>query len=125
MKEGVTLMAKSKSGNKKSNKLRAKTSRANFAERTGDGDLLAKGKRAIGDAYYWAQQKGQHLPRASDLHLPDQRAIRNMVEERPLMLGAIGLGIGMVIGAMLPSYGSPRTGRAQASRRSEHAGSRH
>lgn len=118
-------MAKNKAGNKKSNKSRAKTSRANFAERTTNGDLLAKGKRVIGDAYHWAQQKGQHMPRPGDLHLPDQRAIRNIVEERPLMLGAIGLGIGMVIGAILPSYGSPRPGRTPAGRRSEHVGSRH
>jgi hypothetical protein len=118
-------MAKNKSGNKKPNKARTKTSRANLAERPTNGDMLAKGKRAIGDAYDWAQQKGHYLPSASDLHLPDQRAIRNMVEERPLMLGAIGLGIGMVIGAMLPSYGLPRAGRATAGRRSEHAGSRH
>jgi hypothetical protein len=118
-------MAKNKVGNKKSKRARTKASSAAFAERTTNGDLLSKGRRAMGDAYDWAQQKGHYLPSASDLHLPDQRAIRNMVEERPLMLGAIGLGIGMVIGAMLPSYGSPRTGRAQASRRSEHAGSRH
>jgi hypothetical protein len=118
-------MAKNKVGNKKSNRARSTSSRVNFVERTTNGDLLSKGRRAIGDAYDWAQQKGQHLPRAADFHLPDQRAIRNMVEERPLMLGAIGLGIGMVIGAMLPSYGSPRPARVPAGRGNEHAGSRH
>jgi ElaB/YqjD/DUF883 family membrane-anchored ribosome-binding protein len=118
-------MAKNKAGKTKSNRSGTKTSRANFAERTTNGDLLSKSRRAIGDAYDWAQQKGQHLPRAGDLYLPDQRAIRNMVEERPLMLGAIGLGIGMVIGAVLPSYGSPRARRAPAGGRNGHVGSRH
>jgi hypothetical protein len=35
--------------------------------------------------------------------MPDQRMVQKLADERPYMLGAIGLGIGAMIGLMLPS----------------------
>jgi hypothetical protein len=35
--------------------------------------------------------------------IPDQRLVQRLVDERPYMLGAIGLGIGAMIGMMLPN----------------------
>jgi hypothetical protein len=35
--------------------------------------------------------------------MPDQRMVQRLVDERPYMLGALGLGIGAMIGLMLPS----------------------
>jgi hypothetical protein len=75
--------------------------------------LMSQGKQALGDAYGWASEgAGRAFPRASDF-VPDRRALRNMLEERPLVLGAIGLGLGAMIGMMLPSrfMGGNRSGR--------------
>lgn len=35
--------------------------------------------------------------------MPDQRMVQKFVDERPYVLGAIGLGLGAMIGLMLPS----------------------
>lgn len=75
--------------------------------------LMSQGKQALGDAYGWASEgAGRAFPRASDF-VPDRRALRNLLEERPLVLGAIGLGLGAMIGMMLPSrfMGGNRSGR--------------
>ena len=40
--------------------------------------------------------------------MPDQRMVQRLVDERPYMLGALGLGIGAMIGLMLPSPLSAR-----------------
>jgi hypothetical protein len=64
--------------------------------------LMSRGKRAIGGAYDWAADgAGRALPRAAR-HLPDQRTLQSLFEDRPLLLGAIGLGLGAMIGMMLP-----------------------
>ena len=49
---------------------------------------------------------------------PDQRMVQRLVDERPYMLGALGLGIGAMIGLMLPSplsmSGSSTSGRGKS-----------
>lgn len=52
---------------------------------------------------------GRAIPLATR-SLPDQRMVQRLVDERPYMLGAIGLGIGAVIGLMLPGTLSSMTG---------------
>lgn len=65
--------------------------------------LMSQGKQALGEAYGWAANgAGRALPKAAR-YVPDQRALQNLLEERPLVLGAIGLGLGAMIGMMLPS----------------------
>lgn len=49
--------------------------------------------------------------------LGDQRMVQRLVDERPYMLGAIGLGIGAMIGLMLPGTLSSLTGRTSRGRR--------
>ncbi len=94
--------------------------------------LLSQGREALGGAYEWAadgaSRAGRALPRVPYDRLPDQRAMQSFIEDRPLVLGAIGLGIGAMIGMMLParlmSMGSaakksgPRRGQRRASRKS-------
>lgn len=49
----------------------------------------------------------------------DQRMVQRLVDERPYMLGAIGLGIGAIIGLMLPGTLASmrgRSGRVRANR---------
>lgn len=71
--------------------------------------LLSRGRQAVGEAYDWAAEGGSRaMPLAS--RLPDQRMVQRFVDERPYMLGALGLGIGAMIGLMLPSPLSMRGG---------------
>ncbi len=64
--------------------------------------LMTRSKEAIGGAYDWAAEgAGRALPRAAR-RLPDRRTLQSLLEERPFVLGAIGLGLGAMIGMMLP-----------------------
>jgi hypothetical protein len=65
---------------------------------------MSRGKQAIGGAYEWAADgAGRALPRAAR-HLPDQRTLQSVFEDRPILLGVIGLGVGAMIGMMLPRH---------------------
>jgi len=48
-----------------------------------------------------AEGASRAMPLAS--RMSDQRMVQRLVDERPYMLGAIGLGIGALVGLMLPS----------------------
>jgi hypothetical protein len=66
--------------------------------------LMSRGKQAIGGAYEWAADgAGRALPRAAR-HLPDQRILQSVFDDRPILLGVIGLGVGAMIGIMLPRH---------------------
>jgi hypothetical protein len=76
---------------------------------------MSRGKRAIGGAYDWAADGASRaLPRAAR-YLPDQRTMQSLFEDRPLLLGAIGLGLGAMIGMILP--GLLMSGNASSARR--------
>lgn len=83
--------------------------------------LIARGKAAFGDAYAWAGEAGSALPKATrDLGLPDQKSLKTMIDERPLIIGAVGLGIGVALGSMLPAVGLPGRGKLARARSSRH-----
>lgn len=68
--------------------------------------LIARGKSAFGDAYAWAGEASSALPRTTrDFGLPDQKSLKAMIDDKPLIIGAVGLGIGLALGSMLPSVG--------------------
>jgi hypothetical protein len=69
--------------------------------------LIKRGKAAFLDASTWAGDKASGFPKAArSLNLPDQKAVQSLMHEKPLFVGAVGLGVGVVIGALLPSIGS-------------------
>jgi hypothetical protein len=82
--------------------------------------LMSRGKQAFGGAYEWAADSaGRALPRAAR-HLPDQRTLQSVFEDRPILLGVIGLGVGAMIGMMLPRHqksGYLSLARSRASRK--------
>jgi hypothetical protein len=81
--------------------------------------LIARGKTAFGNAYAWAGEASHSLPKSTrDLGLPDQRSLKAMIDDRPLIIGAVGLGIGVALGSMLPTVGSlTRKAKPVASRK--------
>lgn len=79
--------------------------------------LIARGKTAFGDAYAWAGEASSALPRSTrDLGIPDQKSLKAMIDDRPLIIGAVGLGIGVALGSMLPSVGLIGNGKPASSR---------
>lgn len=65
--------------------------------------FLSRGRKAAGDAYEWAAEGASRAIPLASRSMPDQRMVQRLVDERPYMLGALGLGIGAMIGLMLPS----------------------
>ena len=83
--------------------------------------LISRGKAAFGDAYAWAGEASHSLPRSTrDLGLPDQKSLKAMIDDRPLTIGAVGLGIGVALGSMLPTVnltGKAKPAPAKSARR--------
>ena len=66
-------------------------------------EFFDRSKTAIHAASDWAGARAKHLPKAArNLNLPNQKAAMDFAEQRPLVVGAVGLGIGLVVGALLP-----------------------
>lgn len=90
---------------------RGRKSSRNSSGSTGRGNgstantLLRQGREALSGAYDQARSTGRSIRRmGSDIDLgASRRSVAHMIEDNPLVLGAVGLGIGMVIGAMMPS----------------------
>jgi hypothetical protein len=76
--------------------------------------LIKRGKAAFGDASTWAGETASALPKtARNLGVPNQRDVQTFMSDKPLIVGAVGLGLGVVLGAMIPS----RTTTAKPARR--------
>ena len=78
--------------------------------------LIARGKTAFSDAYAWAGEASSALPKTRrDLGLPDQKSLKAMIDDKPLIIGAVGLGVGVALGSMLPtlSQGKPAPTRSK------------
>ena len=66
-------------------------------------DFLDRSKSALHAASDWANASAKHLPGAVQrLNLPDQKTAKDFAEQRPLVVGVVGLGMGLVVGALLP-----------------------
>lgn len=76
--------------------------------------LYRQGRDAVSSAFDSAAKAsaraGSAMPKLpGNLHLRSRsQSLYTMMEERPLVMGAVGLGVGMVLAALLPSMGSHR-----------------
>lgn len=67
--------------------------------------LFDRTKTALHSASDWAGSAVKHLPEVTrKMNLPDQKAAMDFAEQRPLIVGAVGLGLGLVVGALLPRH---------------------
>lgn len=69
--------------------------------------LYRQGRDMVSGAYETAAKAGRSMPRSIGLRARGKSAY-SMLEERPLVMGAVGIGVGMVLGALLPSMTSHR-----------------
>ena len=84
---------------------------------------MREGTRFMKKAYRWADDMGRSVPKmARGLHMPSTASLNKFAEANPIVLGAVGLGIGVAIGAMLPHmskapHGNGRQGARSRTRR--------
>ncbi len=112
-KKGRPASRKAASSAKRTSRAASKRGRHETSKFAGYSDsaarLIARGKTAFGDAYAWAGEASSALPRTRrDLALPDMKA---MIDDRPLIIGVVGLGIGVALGSMLPAVSFSGKGR--------------
>jgi hypothetical protein len=109
MNEPVAAVRRSKSaGRKRATKRsggrtrRAAPARTRTSGRKASG-LLRRGKHLVDEAQGWIGEARGMVPRIAErVHLPSGRRIESFAEHNPVLLGAVGLGIGVIIGALLP-----------------------
>lgn len=66
-------------------------------------NFLTRGKTALGDAYHWAETAGHGVPRTTmDAGTRGVQNARAILEQNPMVLAVIGLGIGLAVSAMIP-----------------------
>lgn len=87
--------AKASKDNKKSKRPGVQKETHGYVD--GASALLSQGKQAVDGAYEWVAESAERM-------MPDRRPLQNLFEEQPLIVGAIGLGIGAVIGMMIPGH---------------------
>jgi len=61
------------------------------------GSALRRGRETIGRAYGWAQEAAE-----GHLRMPRRSDISQLTDANPLLLGAVGLGLGVAIGTLFP-----------------------
>ena len=89
---------------------RRRSTNANL--RSSADQALRQGKRAIDRAYDWAGEATHLVPRFRDLRLPRRSDFSAITDANPLLLGAVGLGLGIVLASLMPNRFSARsTGR--------------
>lgn len=104
---------------RKASKTRRKARRTAQLLQDNAGSALRRGRETISRAYGWAQHaaEGAHL---GNIQMPRTRDIKHFAEANPLLLGAVGLGLGVAIGTLFPRGMRSMT----ATRRSPAASSR-
>ena len=80
------------------------------------GSALRRGRETIGRAYDWAHEATEGT-RLGNLRMPRRSDIGHLTEANPLLLGAVGLGLGVAIGSLFPR-GMRRTTSARTARAS-------
>jgi hypothetical protein len=91
----------------------ARTTAAQFRE-SNTGMAMRRGRETISRAYGWAHDAAEGA-RLGNLRLPQRSDLNHLTQANPLLLGAVGLGIGVAIGTLFPRAMGQRT--ANRSRR--------
>ena len=83
--------------------------------------FIGRARSARGEAYNWVGETGSTLPKhGRHVRMPVQRTILAFINEKPLIVGAVGFGLGLAMAAMLPLGHSAASSKQQvrkASRR--------
>ena len=88
---------------------RSKARNAPLAALNGNARAMLEDK--AGQAYRQGRRVAKRVYAAAgnamhDVRMPARRDLESFAEQNPLVLGAVGLGLGVVIGTLLPRYTS-------------------
>ena len=62
--------------------------------------FIGRARAALGKAYTWVGETGSALPKnARQIGLPTQKSSQALIDGKPLIVGAVGLGLGIALGA--------------------------
>jgi hypothetical protein len=99
---------------RKAPRRKSAAARRRAAKRTSAVAPLAGSTRTmIGDGASRAYRRGRRMAKRAyvaasgamgEMHMPARRDFERFAEHNPLVLGAVGLGLGVVIGTLLPRY---------------------
>ncbi len=88
----IAKPAKRRARAAKKNPLQSRSTFAGYSDSA--ARLIARGKSAFGDAYAWAGEVGSALPKtARQMNLPTSNSLKAAIDDKPLILGAAGLGL--------------------------------
>ena len=114
----MTTTRRGKSGRRAARNARAGNGRYSLARNinglgTSAQQALRAGRKAMTSAYGIATSGlSRSLPRARAMVPHTPRNLQQMVENNPLLIGVIGIGVGLLLGALMPtSIYSPRRSR--------------
>lgn len=66
--------------------------------------LLRRGKEVAVGAAAWLGETGTNIAQsAHKVRMRDASSVKNFVGDQPLILGAVGVGLGLILGTILPS----------------------
>lgn len=65
------------------------------------GSALRRGRETLGRAYGWAHEAAESA-HFGNIRMPRRSDIGHLAEANPLLLGAVGLGLGVAIGTLFP-----------------------
>ncbi len=103
---------KASSKNAKSAKVGLKRSGRSSRQSNGQRSILTRGRDALDHLPQWANRAADALPNnIRKLEMPDTGPVRDYLREKPLILSALGLGIGAVLGTLLPAFYDEKTSR--------------
>jgi len=98
--------AKSKAGTQRPRRPAARTELPavpNYSE-TADR-LFSRSKQAISSAYEWLGDTGSEVPKLARRiplpSIPEGSLMKTMLNDKPLLIGALGLGLGAIVGGLL------------------------
>ncbi len=69
---------------------------------------MRRGRETISRAYGWAHDAAEGT-RLGNLRLPQRSDLNHLTQANPLLLGAVGLGLGVAIGTLFPRGMGRRT----------------
>ena len=92
---------KSKRSNSKSHQKTASV------QKSADKGFFAGGNDALEHLPQWANRAANALPRnVRQLEFLNIAPLKGFFREKPLMLGVVGLGLGAILGTLLPAHGT-------------------
>jgi hypothetical protein len=103
-RRNVSSARKAAVGSTRSRASKASGSRAKSRSFDASG-LMRQGRQAFNDAYNQVASTTRAIPKAARRmgNGANRESLVRMIEDRPLMLGAVGLGIGMMLAAIIPT----------------------